>query len=123
MLRCNNATSSVPCASYEEINTYISSRRFGLVTLFNFIDYDTVDPFKGPLKTAFQWVELNAINYTKESYISSRISLKQHRIELEDSWFQIMTEPEVFNFLNINEAAKTSVGLLRSPHEEDIIMN
>ena len=50
--RCNNATSTVTCASYAEIDTYIQDRRFGFGTLLNFIDYDEVDPFKGPLKTA-----------------------------------------------------------------------
>ena len=52
--RCNNATSTVTCADFgeneENLGNYLAQYDFGLMTITNFIDYDEVDPFVGPMK-------------------------------------------------------------------------
>ena len=50
------------------------------MTAINFIDYREVDPYKGPLKNAAQWVELRRIDYMPEYYNMRRISLREHQI-------------------------------------------
>ena len=78
--KCNVLTSQVECASLEDIRKYLSSHTLGIVTAINFIDYREVDPYKGPLKNAAQWVELRRIDYMPEYYNMRRISLREHQI-------------------------------------------
>ena len=52
--RCNNATSTVTCADFgeneENLGSYLAQYNMGLMSLTNYIDYDEVEPFAGPLK-------------------------------------------------------------------------
>ena len=86
-VRCSNQTSTVTCASPDEITSYLAAHRLGLVTVLNYIDYDEVDPGKGPLKSAFQWIELLELKFEEKAFGTKRISFQEHRIELEDSLF------------------------------------
>ena len=61
VLQCNAATSNVTCATPNDIATYINNHRIGIVTATNYIDYGEVDPYKGPMKNAFQWIEYKEI--------------------------------------------------------------
>ena len=66
---CDNSTSTVACASfganYELLYEYLAKYSLMVFRTSNYIDYDEVDPFKGPLKkiseVAFS-VELDTLN-------------------------------------------------------------
>ena len=51
---CDNSTSTVVCASfgenYEHLIEYLTRFSLFIFTTTNYIDYDEVDPFKGPIK-------------------------------------------------------------------------
>ena len=51
---CDNSTSTVACASfgenYELLYEYLAPYTLFIFKTNNYIDYDEVDPFKGPLK-------------------------------------------------------------------------
>ena len=51
---CDNSTSSVVCApfgdNYELLYEYLERHELFIFKTTNYIDYDEVDPFKGPLK-------------------------------------------------------------------------
>ena len=53
---CNNATSAVVCAhfgdNYEFLDEYLAKRSIFLHKTTNYIDYDDVDPFEGPIRKA-----------------------------------------------------------------------
>ena len=58
ILKCNNETSSVECASEEEFKQYLKNHTLSLITAYNYIDYDEVEAFKGPMKHTMQWVDI-----------------------------------------------------------------
>ena len=61
-------------------------------------------PFEGPLKHSCDWVELIKVHEIEsDKWQFRRFSLHEHMIELNDSLYQIMTEPEIIKFLNLNE--------------------
>ena len=78
ILKCNVNTSSVGCASPEEIKDYVNNRSLGLISNFNFVDYDDVEPYKGPLKNTVQWIEFFPLTYSEKTYSMKRHSLKEH---------------------------------------------
>ena len=67
-IRCRNQTSSVTCASPDEISSYLALHRLGLVTVYNYIDYDEVDPYSGPLKSVYQWLELRELKFEEQKF-------------------------------------------------------
>ena len=82
ILECDAATSIVPCAAPEDRESYIKNHRIGIVTATNYIDYGEVDPYKGPLKSAFQWIEFDEILLNDDFYTYRRISLREHQVSL-----------------------------------------
>jgi hypothetical protein len=99
--RCHSATSNVECKSDEEALAYLEKFNIHLSTLINFIDYENVDPGVGPIKRTASTVELFGFDpQAKDVRFHSFI---ESQIELEDSLFQILTEPAEFSLLNLDK--------------------
>lgn len=112
--RCDNSTSEIECAYFgendEHLYEYLERHSLGVIKGINYIDYDSIDPFKGPLKHACDWVELIKVHKIEsDNWQFRRFSLNEHVIELNDSLYQIMTEPEVLQFLNLNDGPPIQV--------------
>ena len=88
--------STVTCASDLAIKEYIELYQFVLMTATNFVDWDLVEPFKGPLKTTFEWIKVSPLQFSETDFKVLRYKLKEQQIYLEDSVLQILTEPEEF---------------------------
>ena len=60
--KCDNETSAIPCADFgqdeQELKKYLDSHVLSLMRLVNFVDYDEVEPGVGPVKRAFDFIEL-----------------------------------------------------------------
>ena len=88
--RCNNATSTVTCADFgeneEHLGNYLAQYNMGLMSITNFIDYDEVDPFVGPMKQIEEWQQVKPIELKKDkTFEYNTIKLVEHKINLEDS--------------------------------------
>ena len=57
--KCNNATSQEPCADFgtneEKLIEYLSKHNIALLSANSYVDFDEVDPFKGPVKQYEVW--------------------------------------------------------------------
>ena len=55
-------TSKVPCADFgandEKLIEYLNKHELALISADSFINYDEVDPFKGPVKHIVKLVDL-----------------------------------------------------------------
>ena len=100
---CDRDAQQADCASEEEFTKHLAEHQLGIITAFNYINFDEVDPFKGPLKDASQWIDSFKLDHFPDEVTMRRYSMQEHRIELEDSIIQIMTEPLKFKFLNIDK--------------------
>ena len=99
------------CADFgkndELLIEYLAQHNFAVLTAYNFVDYDEVDPFKGPIKHAsnivdsidLQQLDLSTMKLLSYSFI-------EHQITLQDSLMQIMDSPEEFSILNIDKTSK-----------------
>lgn len=88
--RCNNATSTVTCADFgeneENLGNYLAQYNMALITITNFINYDEVDPFVGPMKHIEEWTRAKPIELKKDRSFEHEIAkLVEHKINLEDS--------------------------------------
>ena len=59
--KCDNLTSSVPCAYFGESNEYLRAYlnrfTFGIISLVNQVDYESeIEPFKGPVAQISTWI-------------------------------------------------------------------
>lgn len=58
---CNNSTSPVECApfgdNYELLDEYLARHSLFMQKTTNYVDYDEVEPFVGPVKQTSQVVE------------------------------------------------------------------
>ena len=55
--RCDSNDTSVECASEPEFVQYMDKFSFAIITAINFVDFGDVEPFRGPIKNAMQFVE------------------------------------------------------------------
>lgn len=84
-----------------------------VLTSINFVDFGDVEPFKGPIKHAMQWVEQRNVQTTQKiiggipTIPIIRYSFVEHEVSLEDSWVQLMTEPVEFSMLNLDLSQPT----------------
>ena len=105
--KCRNETSSQPCASEEEIDSKIRGYTIMLKTLTNFVEYDDVDPGVGPIKRIATTLELMPTEKLELGGFQENIfSFIEHQVSLEDSLWQIMTEPVEFSLLNIDKTSR-----------------
>ena len=62
--KCDSSAQKADCASEEDLKEYLSNHRLGIITSFNYIDYDEVEPFEGPIKHTTQWVDLLELEFS-----------------------------------------------------------
>ena len=112
--KCDKQTSAIACADFGEdeqfLIDYLSKHLVTVISAFNYIDYDEIDPFLGPLKYGTQWI---SVVEGKELLIPNKISKNrfsfvEHRVELQDSLIQILIESEKFSFLNLDAGSLTN---------------
>ena len=120
--RCDNATtiSSMECADFgkndELLIEYLAQHTFAVLTSNNYVDYNEVDPFEGPIKHASNFVD----NIELQQHLDQgrtklrRFSFIEHQITLQDSLVQIMDSPEEFSLLNVDITSKTEWNLKQS---------
>ena len=78
---CDPTTSAVACASESEISQFFNEHGVSLGSLKNFVDYQSVEPGKGPIRQSFD------ISEQREGLSIGRvmrvgISFVEHRISL-----------------------------------------
>ena len=84
-----------------------------MLTSNNYVDYNEVDPFVGPIKHASNFVD----NIELQQHLDQgktqimRFSFIEHQITLQDSLVQIMDSPEEFSLLNVDSTSKTEWNL------------
>ena len=87
-----------------------------MLTSNNYVDYNEVDPFEGPIKHASNFVD----NIELQQHLDQgktkvrRFSFIEHQITLQDSLLQIMDSPEEFSLLNIDITSKTEFNVEQS---------
>ena len=58
--KCNNSTSEVTCADFgpndEKLNNYLHSATFIAFSALNYVDYNNVEPFIGPVVRTLQYM-------------------------------------------------------------------
>ena len=113
--KCNNSTSVVQCADFgqneENLVTYLKSYSLVLTTAISYVDYEDILPFEGPVESTLQYIEgLNLADLRlQKEILTTRYSLVEHKVKLQDSVFQLMASPKEFSLLNIDIGSKTTV--------------
>ena len=109
VLKCEKETSGVECADFgengEHLEAYLQQFSFGVINLLNFIDHgDEVEPFEGPIKFTDTWVRVEPLTLPEKNQFKMFVySFVEQRITLEDSLFQIRSDPAKFELLNLDK--------------------
>ena len=119
--KCNSVTSEVPCADFganeEKLIEYVSAHNLVILQASSFIDYDEVDPFKGPLMynvSIFEALNGKQLIMGEENtvYNTKVFSYVEHRVSLQDSLIQLFSDPEEFSLLIIDKSEVTTGKIL-----------
>ena len=99
-------TSQVPCADFgtndKKLVEYLSKHKMGILSANSYIYHDEVDPFKGPVKYNVALTEVyDGVLLLKEPGVKSinsrALSTVEHRVSLQDSLYQLFTDPVEFS--------------------------
>ena len=107
---CENATSPVVCANFGEnkrfLREHLAGHNLYILSTTTFADYDDVlDPYKGPLKKIHSIVDGLALEELElDKTLLKNFSFMEHKVILQDSLMQILTEPEELTILNLDES-------------------
>ena len=111
ILPCNedNLESGQKCAARQEVSQYFQSVQFGLLIGQTYIDYDDVKTVQGlhvkHLLSQVSYRELDPFPEGGQNSIEI-YDMIESRVTLEDSTFQIFTEPQELTLLNIDKHSK-----------------